>query len=254
MKYFDSHCHIDLTLEREVSQEEIDKQISENNIIGIIQIGASNEEAIFSKKFAHQQHPYEVYYTIGQHPGEVDKVDINLGLKFAEENKADEKFVAIGEVGLEYHYSPENKKQQQNAFIQYIQKANELNKPLCVHTRDAFEDTLQILKEYAKTQVLIHCFTGDKTKVKEYLNLGYNISFVTFKNAKDIQEAAIYCPNDKILIETDSPYLAPTPYRGRVNLPAYVKNVGEFIANLKNIPSEEFSKFTIENTRKFYNI
>jgi TatD DNase family protein len=164
--------------------------------------------------------------------------------------------VAIGETGLDYFYSAETKAVQLTSFVDHIKVANKLNKPLIIHTRDAQKDTIDLLMEHKEpsTKGVLHCFTESWEMAQAAIDLGLYISIsgiVTFKTALELQEVVKKVPLDKLLIETDSPWLAPVPYRGKPNQPGYVREVGEFIAKLKGISVDELAKVTTQN---FYNL
>lgn len=157
---------------------------------------------------------------------------------------------AIGETGLDYYWSTENKLEQQASLARHIHVSQQLKKPLVVHMRDAKEDTIDILKSEGAEHGIIHCFTEDWETAKRALDLGFYISFsgiISFNSAKNIQEAAKNMPKDRILIETDSPYLAPVPKRGRPNEPAYVPYVASYLANMYGCSCEEVGKLTAKN-------
>lgn len=189
--------------------------------------------------------------SVGLHPNEQDiekepteEDIIRLG--------QDSKVIAIGETGLDYYRSSGNLTWQQERFRRHIRAALKLNKPLIIHSRQARKDTLQILKEEQAERVggIMHCFTEDWEMAKAALDLHFYISFsgiVTFRHAIEVQEVAKKVPLDRILIETDSPYLAPIPHRGKSNQPAYVRYVAEFIANLRGLPNVEFGNSTTDN-------
>jgi TatD DNase family protein len=167
-----------------------------------------------------------------------------------------EEVVAIGETGLDYFYSAETKAVQLTSFVDHIKVANKLNKPLIIHTRDAREDTINLLKQYKdpSTKGVLHCFTENLEMAQAAIELGMYISIsgiVTFKTATELQEVVKKIPLDKLLIETDSPWLAPVPYRGKPNQPGFVREVGEFIASLKGVSAEELAKITSNN---FYDL
>jgi TatD DNase family protein len=164
--------------------------------------------------------------------------------------------VAIGETGLDYFYSAETKSVQLTSFVDHIKVANKLNKPLIIHTRDARVDTIELLKQHKdpSTQGVLHCFTETWEMAQAAIELGMYISIsgiVTFKTATELQEVVRKIPLDKLLIETDSPWLAPVPYRGKPNQPGFVREVGEFIADLKGITVNELAKVTTAN---FYDL
>ncbi|MGK9171683.1 metal-dependent hydrolase [Yokenella regensburgei] len=167
--------------------------------------------------------------------------------------------VAMGETGLDYFYTPETRVRQQQSFRDHIRIGRELNKPVIVHTRDARADTLAILREEQVTECggVLHCFTEDRETAKALLDMGFYISFsgiVTFRNAEQLREAARYVPLDRMLVETDSPYLAPVPHRGKENQPAYVRDVADYMAVLKGVSVEQLAQQTTENFATLFHI
>jgi TatD DNase family protein len=167
--------------------------------------------------------------------------------------------IAIGETGLDYFYSADTKAVQLSSFIDHIKVANKLNKPLIIHTRDAREDTLNLLTQHkaATTNGVLHCFTESWEMAEAAIALGFYISIsgiVTFHSAKELQEVVKKIPLDKLMIETDSPWLAPVPYRGKANQPGYVREVGEFIAKLRGISVEDLAKATTDNFYTLFGI
>ena len=169
------------------------------------------------------------------------------------------KVIAIGEIGLDYYYSADNKALQQTVFADQIRIANEVDKPVIIHTRSAPEDTIAMLREHQaeKCGGLIHCFTETLDFAKKALDLGFYIScsgIITFKNAESIREAIRYVPADRLLVETDSPYLAPVPYRGKENQPAYTREVCEYVAALKGLSMEEFAQISTQNFERLFKI
>ena len=167
--------------------------------------------------------------------------------------------VAIGETGLDYFYSAETKDVQLTSFVDHIKVANELNKPLIIHTRDARQDTIALLKQHKAptTRGVLHCFTEDWEMAEAAIALGFYISIsgiVTFKSAQALQDVVKKIPLENLLIETDSPWLAPVPYRGKQNQPGYVREIGEFIAELKGVSAEELARITTENFYQLFNI
>lgn len=171
----------------------------------------------------------------------------------------EEKVVAIGEIGLDYYWNKENKKEQKEIFIKQIEVANKKNLPIVIHCRDAHTDLIEILKEKmdCNKKGIFHCVALNLELIKNALNLGYYISFagpITYKNSKNADEAIKLVPLDKILIETDSPYLAPEPKRGTRNDSTNLVYIAEKISQVKQIKIEEFVKITYENTKKIFNI
>lgn len=197
-----------------------------------------------------------VAYSCGVHP-----LNQEEPYDFAELRQlaADERVIAMGETGLDYFYQQETKAQQQASFREHIRTGRDLNKPVIVHTREAREDTLAILKEEKVEGCggVLHCFTEDRDTAKKLLDMGFYISFsgiVTFRNAETIREAARYVPLDRILVETDSPYLAPVPYRGKENQPAYTRDVAEYMAVLKGVSIEQMAEATTQNFSKLFHV
>lgn len=167
--------------------------------------------------------------------------------------------VAMGETGLDYFYQKETKARQQASFREHIRVGRDLNKPVIVHTRDAREDTLAILQEEKADECggVLHCFTEDRETAEKLLDMGFYISFsgiATFRNAEQIRDAARYVPLDRMLVETDSPYLAPVPHRGKENQPAYTRDVAEYMAVVKGVSIEEMAQATTENFSRLFHV
>ena len=252
MKLIDSHAHLMDEMYNDDVEQVIERCI-ENNICNIINIGYSKETSYQAVEMANK---YDfMYATIGLHPDECNDI---ADLSFISELSKNKKVVAIGEIGLDYHYESTNKNNQKKYFIEQIKIANELNLPVVIHSRDADMDMLQILKENKiNNNFVMHCFSSSLEIAKEIIKLNGYISIagtVTFKNAKNLLEVAKFVPEDKLLIETDSPYLTPEPYRGQRNEPMYIINTAQKIADLREIPIEKLSEITIQNTEKFYKI
>lgn len=200
-----------------------------------------------------EQHP-NIFASVGVHPNEQSGADPDTEqlVKLAQH----EQVVAIGETGLDYFRSSGDMTWQQDRFRNHIHAAKTVNKPLIIHTRDAAEDTMRILEEEGAEQCggVMHCFVESLEIARRALDLGFYISFsgiVTFKNAADLQEVAKQVPLDRILVETDSPYLAPVPYRGKSNEPAYVFHVAKFLAELRG---EEYEKIAEQTTHNFFSL
>lgn len=163
-------------------------------------------------------------------------------------------FSAIGEIGLDYHYSPETRKEQMALFAAQLDEARRRNKPVIIHTREAADDTIALLREIPSRGV-IHCFTGKPDEAKAYLDLGFYISIsgiVTFKAAENVRESALVVPDDRIMIETDAPFLAPVPMRGKPNEPAFVKYTCEFLAKLRGMAPDDFAELTFANSERAF--
>ncbi len=194
--------------------------------------------------------------SVGVHPNTEMQAPIDEAVFL--EMAANEQVVAIGETGLDYFRSEGDLEWQRERFRLHVKLARELNKPLIIHTRDAKLDTIQILKEEGADKVggVMHCFVEDWETAQAAMDLGFYISFsgiVTFKNAKDLQEVVRQVPLESMLVETDSPYLAPVPFRGKTNQPAFVRHVAEFIAELKQTEFAEVARITTENYYKLFN-
>ena len=255
MELFDSHCHLDDEKFNE-DREELIKQIKEAGITKLISAGYSLES---SKKAIKLAKNYDfIYATAGISPNDIPQTNEEMWKmieEIKEKVKQNNKVVAIGEIGLDYYWNEQNKELQKIAFIKQIQLANELELPIVIHTREAVQDTLDILKQNeVKQKGIFHCCPLNRELVKEALKLGFYISLagpITFKNSKNADEIIAMIPNEKILIETDSPYLSPEPLRGKRNDPRNVKYIAQKIAEVKNVSTEEIAKITYQNAEKF---
>ena len=258
MKFFDNHAHLD-DEKFDEDREEIIEKIHKDEIDKFVSAGYSLES---SKKSIELSKKYDfMYSTCGISPNDIPQTEEEVWKEVAEIKKIakeNNKVVAIGEIGLDYHWNTENKELQKRAFIEQIKIANELNLPIQIHTRDAVMDTLEILKKNnVNKKGIFHCCPLNRELVKEGLKLGFYISFagpVTFKNSKNANEIIEMVPNDKMLIETDSPYLSPEPFRGKRNDPRNVKFIAKKIAEVKNITVEEVANITYENAMKVFNL
>ena len=196
-----------------------------------------------------------IYAAVGIHPEEIYKEESIEEIKKLTSHK---KVVAIGEIGLDYHYDDTNKEDQMKYFIDQLNLANEVNLPVVIHSRDAQKDTLDTLKTIKiNNSGVVHCFSGSLESAKELLKLGFYLGFdgpITFKNARNALEVLEYMPLDKILIETDAPYLTPIPFRGERNNSMYLTYVINKIAEIKNISSEEIADITMNNAKTLFKI
>jgi len=255
MILFDSHFHLyDDKYGNE--QDEIIKNAYDNDVKYMTNIGLDEET---SKIVIEQANKYEgLYAAIGMYPEYCndDEIDLSFIEKLYDENK--NVVVALGEIGLDYHGEGVNRENQKKHFIEQIEIANKLDLPICIHNREADMDMLEILKNHRVNKgFVMHCFSSSIEIAKEIIKLGGNISMagpVTFKNARSLIDIAKFVPLDKLLIETDAPYLCPEPLRGRRNEPANVKYTAQKIADLKEMSLEKFAEITTENALKFYNI
>ena len=246
----DTHAHIDML---ELSIEETFSQMENYNvkkaIIPSVEIATMEKVLLLGQKYDN------LYSMLGIFPTEAKTFSKDVE-QYIERNI--DKIVAIGEVGLDYYWDKSFKDLQKEVFIKQIELATKYELPIVIHDREAHKDTYDILKEYNKSsEVLFHCFSGSVEFMKECVKQGWYIAIggvVTFKNAKNIKDVAKEVPLDKLVLETDSPYLTPVPFRGKSNTPAYVKYVAEEISNLKSIPLEEIIDITTTNAERLFKI
>lgn len=249
----DTHTHINCI--EEISVEDIIKNALDNGVEKLIVPAAYPTDIEVVKELAQK---YEnVYGLLGVHPSEVKDWNDDLIDKIKEYSKSS-KIVGIGEIGLDYYWDKSFNDLQKEVFIKQIKLANELNFPISVHDREAHKDTFDILTEYNKNSaVVMHCFSGSVEFMKECVKQGWYIAIggvVTFKKAIKMKEVAKEVPLDKLLLETDAPYLTPVPYRGKTNQPAYVKYVAEEIASIRGISFEEVDEITTQNAKKVFSL
>ena len=259
----DTHAHLDMLPEdlfKQTLECLINKSCPEGVDIpldAVITVGCDTEEIPKALSLANQYEGY-IWAAVGYHPYEADKVnkdDLELLRNLAEENKGT--VVAIGECGLDYYRNYASKENQWKLFEAQLEIAKELDLPVVIHSRDADEDTVSILKNSGVKRGVIHCFTGTEKLLKGALDLGFYISLsgiVTYKNAKELQALAKQIPPDRLLVETDSPYLAPVPKRGKKNIPPYVFFTLKFLSELLNIPLHFLDRLTTSNAVKLFEI
>ena len=249
--FFDSHTHL-MDEQYDGIRDEIVENAKKNQVMYMTTIGYNEATSTEAVRDADK---YEgVYATVGLHPENVEEYD---KFDYIYELTKNPKVVAIGEIGLDYHWGGD-KERQKELFIKQIEIANELGKPVVIHSRDADMDMLEILKNHnIENGFVMHCFSSSIEVLKEVLKLGAYVSIagpVTFKNARSLIEVAKLVPEDKLLIETDAPYLAPEPYRGKRNEAAYVVHTAQKIADLREISLEKLAEITTENAKRFYRI
>ena len=254
MEFFDSHAHYnDEKFDKD--KEEILQKIYNENVTRITCAGYNVESSRIAVKLSKK---YDfIYATAGISPNDIDNVEIDT-IEQIRQIAQNDKVVAIGEIGLDYYWNKENKEKQKELFVKQIELADELDLPIVIHCRDAVMDTLDILKHKInpKRRGISHCCMLNKELIKEAVKLGFYISFsgnVTFKSAKP-NDAVNEVPMDKILIETDSPYLTPDPFRGVRNDSKNVKLVAQKIAQIKGMKLEEIAQVTYENAKRIYHI
>lgn len=231
-------------------------QILENMVQADIRqaIAISVDKTSAAEVLALAEQHTNLFASVGVHPEDQNSVEISLDEFIVAAQHP--KVVGIGETGLDYHWCSGDLTWQHARFRTHIQASNHTGLPLIIHTRDAGADTLRLLRENQAQQGVIHCFTEDTAFAKAVLDLGFYISFsgiVTFKNARQIQEACRYVPLDRILVETDAPYLAPVPKRGKPNEPAYVRYTAEFVAQLRGDSITTIEEATTANTYRLFN-
>ena len=192
----------------------------------------------------------------GIHPEEVDDIT-DKDLEELESLATNEKVIAIGEIGLDYYWKDDNKKKQKEIFIHQLELARKLEKPAVIHVRDSKDDVIEILKDYQDLKIQIHCFSDDLETLEKYMEMGFFISIggvVTFDNGTNEQNAARNVPIERLMLETDSPYLTPDPYRGLRNDPRRVVEVARKVADLRDMKMDKLAKRTYNNTKEFFNL
>ncbi len=251
---FDSHAHYDSEQFNE-DRDELLRSMPENGVGTIVNSGANWDSVTGVVELA-QKYPH-VYAAVGMHPDEVGDLNEER-FEYLKSQCQKDKVVAVGEIGLDYYWDNESHDVQKKWFIKQLELARELDLPVIIHSRDAAADTLEIMKEYGQgLRGVIHCFSYSIELAREYVKMGFYIGIggvVTFKNGKKLKEIAQEIPLDRILLETDCPYLAPVPFRGKRNTSIYISYVAEEIANLKGISYEEVVAQTEKNGKELFQI
>lgn len=257
MKLFDSHAHLDdekFNEDRDIIIDEISKEVDKFISAGY-SIQGSKVAVELAKKYDF------IYATCGISPNDIPQTEQELWILIQEIKELvqkNTKVVAIGEIGLDYYWNKENKDLQKTAFIAQIKLANELDLPIVIHTREAVMDTIEILRQNpVKNKGVFHCCPLNRELIKEALKMEFYISFagpVTFKNSKNANEMIEMVPTDKILIETDSPYLSPEPLRGKRNDPRNVKYIAQKVAEVKNLSINEIAEITNKNASTIFKV
>lgn len=254
--FIDSHAHMDFEQYDNDLNDTLERAASAG-IRNILQIAMGPTEQRLEKCYRIVQTHSNMRMAVGLHPHEADHFSqevYHLIKNYAQK----EKIAAIGEIGLDYYYENSDRDNQKKSFSAFMDLALELFLPICVHTRDAFEDTYTLAQQkniFRTVGGVIHCFTGTKTEAEKFLELGAHISFsgvVTFKNTTELHKAVEAVPLEKMLIETDSPFLAPIPYRGKRNEPAYVVETAKTIASIKGCSVDEVAFATSLNAQKLF--
>ncbi len=256
----DTHAHLNFkAFNKDYNQ--VIQNAFDNNVKDIINIGSDIKT---SKKAVSIAEEYDegIYASVSVHPIHVDEIeDVKTTVDQLKELAQNPKIVSIGETGLDYFHNKNTKKDQKELFIALLNLASELNLPVIIHSRDAHKNTLEILKKESNKQKaisgVVHCFSGSLEQAQEILDLGFLISFtgnITYSNNENLQEVVKNIPLDKIMTETDCPFLAPQKYRGKRNEPSYIIEIAKKIAEIKEISFKEVSKITSNNAKKLFKI
>lgn len=251
---FESHAHYD-SHQFDEDREVLLGSMQENGVGTVVNICADWDSVTEVVEMV-QNYPF-MYSAVGLHPDEVGDLDEER-FEFLKTQCQKEKVVAVGEIGLDYYWDNESHDLQKKWFVRQLELARELSLPVIIHSRDAAEDTLQIMKEHAQgLRGVIHCFSYSKELAEEYVKMGFYIGIggvVTFKNGKKLKEVAEVVPLERILLETDCPYLAPEPYRGKRNSSIYIPHIAQAIADIKGCTCEEVVAQTEANGKELFNI
>jgi len=253
MNLIDAHCH--LTYEQFADIESVIQRSRDAGVTGWITIGTEVEESVKAVELANRFE--NMFATVAIHPHEAKSADQPAIVQIKELAK-NKKVVAIGETGLDYHYEFSTRQQQHDSFLRHLEMAAELDLPVVIHSREAFDDTLKILDSQDAKKVVFHCFSGSLDQAKMVLERGWYISLtgvVTFKNAQIAREVAKYVPLDRLMIETDAPYLSPEPMRRqKVNEPALLVHTARFIAELRGMEPADFANQVTASIKRFFSL
>lgn len=250
MRIIDSHAHYDDS-SFDADREEVLRELFSGEICKIVNIGCSVKSSYSSVKLAEEY--AGIYAAVGLHPDAADEIDRIEEIRRLCGNK---KVVAVGEIGLDYHYEEHSRDIQKKAFEEQLRLAAELDMPVVIHSRDAWEDTMELLRKYRPKGVM-HCFSGSAETAREIVTMGMYVGFtgvVTFKNAKKALKALEAVPLDRLLVETDCPYMAPEPNRGKRNYSGYLPYTVAAMAAVKGVSPDEMAEITAENAERLFNI
>lgn len=250
---FETHAHYDdPAFDRD--RDRLIALLKDEGVAPIVNIGASIESTKSTVELAHRYD--HVYAAIGVHPSDCGDLTEN-DIEWLKDLSSDEKVVAIGEIGLDYHYDEPDREIQKKWFIRQLELARETSLPIVVHSRDAAQDTYEIIKDFRGLRGVIHCFSYSAELAREYVKMGYYIGVggvVTFKNGRKLHEVVKEIPLESIVVETDAPYLSPEPYRGRRNSSAFIPYIIERIADLKNVSYETVERALYDNAVDLYKV
>lgn len=251
---FDTHAHMD-DRAFDLDREELLASLPENGLALVMNPGCSLDSSRNAVTLA-EQYPW-MYAAVGSHPDACDEVDDQVIDIYRNMCKQHSKIKAIGEIGLDYHYEDIPRDIQQSAFRKQMALAAELNLPVIVHEREAHADGMQIVSEFPTVTGVFHCYSGSLEMANWLIDRGWYIGFtgvLTFKNAKKALEVAKNIPLERLVLETDCPYMAPEPFRGKRNHPGYLYRMAERLAQLRELPLEEIHRITVENGKRLYRI
>ncbi|MFZ5998066.1 MAG: YchF/TatD family DNA exonuclease [Nitrospirota bacterium] len=249
----DTHCHLEMDA-FDHDREDVIKKAKEAGLEALITIGSDFEGCKGAVELA-EKHDF-IYAAVGMHPHDAKDFNEDIFNQIKTWTKRN-KVVAVGEIGLDYHYDHSPREVQREVFIKQLQYAKEADLPVVVHSREAKEDTLRIIEASGIRKGVMHCFSGDREMAERVLMMGLHISIagpVTFKKAMQLQEIAKIIPDEYLLLETDAPYLAPEPHRGKRNEPAFVIDTARFIAQLRGVSSEDIDRITTVNAKRLFGI
>lgn len=251
LEWIDLHCHLDMM---EDGAEKALENARAAGVRKVVTIGTEPSDHEFVLQISEKYYP-EVFCTLGVHPHQ-GAIYTDEAEKFIDANVSRREVIAVGEIGLDYYYNQSPQDQQKEAFRRQLELAARHKMPVEIHTRDAEPDTVEILKEFkGRVNGIIHCFTGTRWLADQCLDLGFNISIsgvVTFKNAHELRDTVKSLPLDRIHVETDAPFLAPVPMRGKKNQPSFVIHTAQFVADLKGISPDKLCEITRQNALKMF--
>ena len=251
---FDTHAHLD-DRAFDTDREDLLAGLADRQVALVMNPGCSLESSRNAVAMA-ERYPW-LYAAVGSHPDAADEVCEEVIAEFEKLCKLSPKVKAIGEIGLDYHYEDIPRQLQQKAFLMQLELARKLDLPVIVHERDAHEDGMAIIKDFPTVKGVFHCYSGSAEMARQLVELGWYIGFtgvLTFKNARKAIEVAASIPMDRIVIETDCPYMAPEPFRGKRNDPGYLYRMAQRLAEIRGITAEEAQAATLENAKRLYRL
>ena len=251
---FDTHAHMDDRAFQD-DRDALLEGLAEKDVTLVMNPGCSLESSYNAVALA-EKYPF-VYAAVGSHPDVANEVNETVLDAYRKLCKEHDKVKAIGEIGIDYHYEDIPRQLQLKAFRMQMALAEELNLPVIVHERDAHEDGMAVVREFPKVTGVFHCYSGSAEMARQLVDKGWYIGFtgvLTFKNARKAVETAASLPLDRIVLETDCPYMAPEPFRGKRNDPGYLFRMAEKLAEIRDLPVEEIRRITVENGKRLYRI